>query len=41
MLCDDLEGWGAGERREAQEGGNMRILMAKSGYGMAETNTTL
>ena len=31
MLCDDLEGWDeAGVEREAQEGGDMCVLIADS-----------
>lgn len=39
MICDDL---GRGERaREAQEGGDIDIIMTDSYCYMAETNTTL
>ena len=35
MLCDDLEGcdWGGVCRREAQDGGDIGVLMADSLYG--------
>ena len=39
-LCDDL-GEGRGEEGQAQEGGNVCIIMAGSGCCTAETNTTL
>ena len=40
---DSLEGWDrrGGPRRDAQEGGDICILMADSCYCLAETNTTL
>ena len=41
MLCDDLNGWDARVRREAQEGGDICILIAASHFCTAETNTTL
>ena len=40
MLCDDLGGW-AGGWREAQEGGDLWILVTDSWCCTAETNTTL
>ena len=39
-LCDDLERW-EGEGREAQDGGNIYIIMTDSHSYMAETNITL
>ena len=37
MLCDDLEGWDDGSgRREAEEEGGVRILMADSHWCTAE-----
>ena len=39
MLCDDLEGC-SGEWREAQEGGDVCVIIAEL-HCMAETNTTL
>ena len=44
MLCDDLEGWDGGVRREGDhEGGDIYIYMhiANSLHCTAETNTTL
>ena len=41
MLCDDLDGWDEGGRREVQEGGDIRIHIADSFHCTAETNTTL
>ena len=42
MLCDDLEEWDAGwSGREAQEAGDVCILMADACCCTAETNTTL
>ena len=40
MLCDDLEGWDGVGFREAQEGGDVFILLADSRCCIAETNTT-
>ena len=40
-LRGDLRGWGGGEGREAQEGGDTCIIMADPCCCMAETNTTL
>ena len=40
MLCDDLEGWDGGGR-EAQEEGDIRILIADSCHCTGETNITL
>ena len=40
MLCDKLEGWDEGGR-EAQEGGDICILMADSRCYVAEINTTV
>ena len=38
MPCDDPEGWdGAGGRREAQDGGDLRIQIADSLCCTAET----
>ena len=39
MLCDDLEGWDGGGRKE-QEGGNICTHRADSLHCTAETNTT-
>ena len=44
MLCDNLEGWdgvGSRGRREVQEAGDLRVLMADSHCCTAETNTML
>ena len=42
MLCVDLEGWdGAWGGREAQEGGDICIIMTDLHCCTAETNTTL
>ena len=42
MLCDHLEGWDGGwSGRDAQEGGDIYILMVDLCCCMAETNTTL
>ena len=42
VLCGDLEGWDGGMgRREAEEGGDICILIADSRCCIAETNTTL
>ena len=42
MICDNLEGWdGVRDRREAQKGGDICILVADSHCCMAETKTTL
>ena len=42
MLCDDLERWdGMGSGREAQEGGDICVLLADSHSCTAEMNTTL
>ena len=41
MLCDDLEGWDGAGKREAEEQGNICIIMADSPCCKAETNTTL
>ena len=38
MFCDDLEGW---DGTEAQEGGNIYIVIIYSHCCMAESNTTL
>ena len=38
MLCDDLEGWDGGERKEFQEGGDICILIVDSHCRTAETN---
>ena len=40
MHCDDLEGWDGGSR-EAQEVGDICLLMADSRFYTAETNTVL
>ena len=41
-LCDNLEVWdGVGDGREAQEGGDICILIADTCRCMAETNTIL
>ena len=41
MLCDGLEGWdGGGDGREAQERGDICILIADSHCCTAETNAT-
>ena len=40
MLCDDLRGGMKGER-EAQDGGDIYIIVTDSYCCMAETNTTL
>ena len=41
-LCDNLEVWdGVGGGREAQEGGDICILIADTCRCMAETNTIL
>ena len=41
MLCDDLEGWGVGSGKKAQEGGDVHIPAAESHCCTAETNTAL
>jgi len=42
VLCDDLEGWDDGSgRREAEEEGGVRILMADSHWCTAEDKTAL
>ena len=41
MLCDDLEGWDCWARREAQEAGDICVLIADSHYCTAETSMTL
>ena len=38
-VCDDLEGWDGGNRKRAQEGGNMCIHVADSCCCTAKTNT--
>ena len=40
VLCDDPEGWDGRRGREAQEGGDICILVADSHCWMAETKTT-
>ena len=41
-LCTNLEGWdGEGDEREVQEGGDIRILMADSCWGLTENNKIL
>lgn len=39
-VYDDLEGWDGGNRKKAQEGGNMCIHVADSRCRTAKTNTT-
>ena len=39
VLCDNLEGWGVGYGREAQEGGITCVLIVDSLPSTAETNT--
>ena len=41
VLYDNLEGWDGGDRREAQEGGDICIPAADSCLCMAETITIL
>ena len=41
MLCNDLQGWGGGDSREVQEGGDIYIHIADSLCCTAEINTTL
>ena len=43
MLCDDLEGWGREDGREAQEGGDMGTCMHIPDWlcCATETNTVL
>ena len=41
VLCDDLDGWDGGGRREVQEGEDICIHIADSLRCTAETNTTL
>ena len=38
MLCEDLEGWDCWGRRQAQEAGDICILIAVSHYCTAETS---
>ena len=39
MLCDNLEGWGVGSGKKAQEGGDVHIPAAESHCCTAETNS--
>ena len=41
MLCDDLDGWDGGGRKEVQERGDTCVLTADSRWCTAETKTTL
>ena len=41
MFCDHLEGWDREDVREAQEGGDICILIADSLCYTTETNTIL
>ena len=41
MLCDNVEGWDGGVRREAQEGGDRCVHIDDSLHCTAETNVTL
>jgi len=41
VFCADLENWYGAERREAQEGDGICILIADSFCHTTETNTTL
>ena len=40
MLCHDLGGWHAGSMREAEQGGDMSILIPDSHYCTTETSVT-
>ena len=41
VLCDDLEGWTRGSRRDVQEGEDVCIYIADSLHCTEDTNTTL
>ena len=41
VLCDNVEGWDGGVRREAQEGGDRCVHIDDSLHCTAETNVTL
>ena len=41
MLCDDRQAWGRREGREAQEGGDISIIVADVPCHKAETSITL